>query len=99
MRVLNQLTSLPGERGEEASIRLAETIAAAQDAVRREGDDAADQHHDQDDLDQRKAGLRGGGEGRGGSAMAHGDVRVGVCVGVADCRRVPRRLSRAGVFR
>lgn len=32
MRVLNQLTSLPGERGEEASIRLAETIAAAQDA-------------------------------------------------------------------
>lgn len=32
MRVLNQLTSLPGERGEEANIRLAETIAAAQDA-------------------------------------------------------------------
>ena len=47
-----------GEKGFIAYITAGDPdLAATEDAGRREGNDAADQHHHQDDFDQREAGL------------------------------------------
>ena len=60
--------------GERLHLRLGEVdlgaVAAAEDARRGEGHDAADQHDDEDDFDEAEAGLREAG-GRGRRMLRH----------------------------